>query len=97
MARCRLSMTTCIVWFCGIGSLGFSQTITLNEAYAEALAQNPYLKQKAREVRAAKASLWDGSSPAYPELFAEHEGIPSGSRSLSQWEERQDKYKALLS
>jgi outer membrane protein TolC len=77
-----------LIWLGLLSAFGFSQTLTLHGVIEEAMVHNPELLQKSREVRAAKASFWEGISPSQPELFMECENIPFSSSSLSRWEER---------
>ncbi len=88
MLRFRLCWAIHLIGLFIMSPSGISQILTIEEAIEEAVAHNPELLQKTREVRAVKASFWEGISPSQPELFTEYENVPWGSSSLSQGEER---------
>jgi cobalt-zinc-cadmium efflux system outer membrane protein len=55
-----------------------AQKLTLNDVIREAVANNPDLLKAERDYKTAKARLWEGVSPTYPELFMEFGGVPRG-------------------
>jgi outer membrane protein TolC len=75
MIRLQLYWVIRLAGFLVMSSSGISQTLTLDEAIQEAIAHNPELLQKTREVRAVRASFWEGISPSHPELFTEYENV----------------------
>ena len=66
----------------------FARTLTLPQAIEEAVRNNPGLLKAGHEILSAEAGFWEAVSPANPELFAEFEEIPKGSRSLSDYSDR---------
>ena len=84
--RFRILLCMFIVLGCCIPS--FSQSLSLEGAVEEAVENNPRIQKSFKEWKASRASLWEGISPAYPELFVELEGVPRSSRSVDDYEVR---------
>lgn len=55
-----------------------AETLTLNDALAEAAEANPSLQSARDLVMAAEAGRWTDALPQNPDVFIELEGIPSG-------------------
>ncbi len=55
-----------------------AETLTLEDALAEAAAANPSLRSTRELVMAAEAARWTDALPQNPDLFIEFEGIPRG-------------------
>jgi len=66
----------------------FARTLTLPQAIEEAVTNNPGLLKAGHEIQSVEAGLWEAVSPDNPEVFAEFEEIPRGSRSLSDYSGR---------
>ena len=68
-----------MVMLCGFYSKNYGQEITLDQAIEEALTNNPSLLKAEIEMKSARARVWEGISPDYPEVFMEFEGVPEGA------------------
>jgi len=65
----------------------FTQTLTLQQTIEEAIAHNPELLKADQDFKGAKAGVWIGISPEYPEFFMEFGGVPE-NHSWSDYRER---------